>query len=81
VVTEDVTRGRRAAGTDDGLGDAAAALTAELVSIDSVNPSLVSGAAGGGLHAADEWVDLAQVRRYAVALVDAVTRWAADRAD
>ena len=44
-------------------------------------PALVCGPAGGGLHAADEWVDLAQVRRYAVALVDAVTRWAADRAD
>jgi acetylornithine deacetylase len=38
-------------------------------------PTLVCGPAGGGLHAADEWVDLHQVRRYAVALTDAVTRW------
>ena len=44
-------------------------------------PALVCGPAGGGLHAADEWVDLAQVRRYTVALVDAVNRWAAGRAD
>lgn len=31
-------------------------------------PSLVCGPAGGGLHAVDEWVDLDQVRAYAVAL-------------
>ena len=35
-------------------------------------PALVCGPAGGGLHAADEWVDLDQVRRYAVALTAAV---------
>jgi acetylornithine deacetylase len=40
-------------------------------------PTLVCGPAGGGLHAADEWVDLGQVRRYAVALTAAVERWAA----
>ena len=39
-------------------------------------PALVCGPAGGGLHAADEWVDLDQVRRYAAALVDAVAAWA-----
>jgi acetylornithine deacetylase len=38
-------------------------------------PAVVCGPAGGGLHAADEWVDLGQVRRYALALVDAVTAW------
>jgi acetylornithine deacetylase len=38
-------------------------------------PTVVCGPAGGGLHAADEWVDLRQVRRYAVALTDAVTTW------
>jgi acetylornithine deacetylase len=43
-------------------------------------PALVCGPAGGGLHAADEWVDLEQVRRYAVALVAAVERWAAAHA-
>ena len=37
-------------------------------------PALVCGPAGGGLHAADEWVDLDQVRRYAVALTAAVSR-------
>ncbi len=44
-------------------------------------PAVVCGPAGGGLHAADEWVDLGQVRRYAQALVDAVTRWTARHAD
>ena len=43
-------------------------------------PALVCGPAGGGLHAADEWVDLGQVRRYAVALTAAVERWAAGAA-
>ena len=44
-------------------------------------PALVCGPAGGGLHAADEWVDLDQVRRYAVALTTAVAGWAAEHAD
>ncbi|HJR37476.1 MAG TPA: M20/M25/M40 family metallo-hydrolase [Nocardioidaceae bacterium] len=35
-------------------------------------PTVVCGPAGGGLHADDEWVDLAQVRCYARALVDVV---------
>jgi acetylornithine deacetylase len=35
-------------------------------------PAVVCGPGGGGLHAADEWVDLAQVRAYARALRDAV---------
>jgi acetylornithine deacetylase len=38
-------------------------------------PALVCGPAGGGLHAADEWVDLRQVRAYTDALVAAVERW------
>ena len=38
-------------------------------------PTVVCGPAGGGLHAADEWVDLHQVRRYAVALTEAVADW------
>jgi acetylornithine deacetylase len=41
-------------------------------------PALVCGPAGGGLHAADEWVDLGQLRRYAVALTTAVEQWAAE---
>ena len=44
-------------------------------------PALVCGPAGGGLHAADEWVDLRQVRRYAVAVTAALEAWTADRAD
>jgi acetylornithine deacetylase len=36
-------------------------------------PTVVCGPAGGGLHADDEWVDLAQVRAYTCALVDVVT--------
>jgi len=44
-------------------------------------PALVCGPAGGGLHAADEWVDLRQVRRYAVALTAALRAWAVDGAD
>ena len=43
-------------------------------------PALVCGPDGGGMHAADEWVDLDQVRRYAVALTEAVASWAAERA-
>ncbi len=43
-------------------------------------PALVCGPAGGGLHAADEWVDLEQVRRYAVALTVAVREWVTDHA-
>jgi acetylornithine deacetylase len=36
-------------------------------------PTLVCGPAGGGMYAADEWVDLAQIRAYADALVDTVS--------
>ena len=43
-------------------------------------PALVCGPDGGGMHSADEWVDLDQVRRYAVALTDAVAGWAAEHA-
>ncbi len=43
-------------------------------------PALVCGPDGGGMHAADEWVDLDQVRRYAVALTGAVAYWAAEHA-
>lgn len=39
-------------------------------------PALVCGPAGGGLHAADEWVDLAEVRSYADALVAALVAFA-----
>ncbi len=35
-------------------------------------PTVVCGPAGGGMHAADEWVDLGQVRDYADALVGAI---------
>ena len=41
-------------------------------------PALVCGPAGGGLHAADEWVDLGQVRRYTRALVAAVGSWSTE---
>ena len=40
-------------------------------------PTVVCGPAGGGLHAADEWVDLHQVRRYTLALIEAATTWGA----
>jgi acetylornithine deacetylase len=40
-------------------------------------PTVVCGPAGGGLHAVDEWVDLAQLRRYPVAVADAVGRFLA----
>ena len=35
-------------------------------------PAVVRGPAGGGLPAVDEWVDLAQRRRYPVAVAAAV---------
>lgn len=44
-------------------------------------PALVCGPAGGGLHAADEWVDLGQVRRFTRALVAAAEAWGSARAD
>jgi acetylornithine deacetylase len=40
-------------------------------------PTVVCGPAGGGLHAVDEWVDLAQLRRYPVAVAGAVGRFLA----
>lgn len=38
-------------------------------------PTVVCGPAGGGLHAVDEWVDLSQLRRFPVAVADAVARF------
>jgi len=38
-------------------------------------PTLVCGPSGGGLHAADEWVDLGQVRAFTDALVHALGAW------
>ncbi len=43
----------------------------------AVCPTLVCGPSGGGLHAADEWVDLQQVRALAAALPGVLTEWAA----
>ncbi|XVX21499.1 M20 family metallopeptidase [Actinomycetota bacterium] len=40
-------------------------------------PTLVCGPGGGGLHSADEWVDLRQVRALAGALPSAILAWAA----
>lgn len=40
-------------------------------------PTVVCGPAGGGLHAVDEWVDLDQLRRFPVAVTDAVGRFLA----
>lgn len=39
-------------------------------------PALVCGPAGGGLHASDEWVSIAQVEDFVAALVEALPRWA-----
>ena len=36
-------------------------------------PTVVRGPADGGMHAADEWADLAQIRAYADALVDTIS--------
>ena len=48
----------------------------------AVCPTLVCGPSGGGLHAADEWVDLRQVRAFAEALPGVLREWAdARRAD
>ena len=43
-------------------------------------PTVVCGPAGGGLHAVDEWVDLAQLRRFPVAVAAAVGRFLAGSA-
>jgi acetylornithine deacetylase len=48
----------------------------------AVCPTLVCGPSGGGLHAADEWVDLRQLRAFAEALPGVLRGWAdAARAD
>lgn len=73
-----------AAALDTALGDAAARepfeapywMEAPLWQAAGV-PALVCGPAGGGLHAADEWVDLRQVRAFTTAVVDAVAAWGA----
>ena len=41
----------------------------------AVCPTLVCGPSGGGLHAADEWVDLKQVRAFAEALPGVLREW------
>jgi acetylornithine deacetylase len=46
-----------------------------------VCPTLVCGPSGGGLHAVDEWVDLAQVRAFTTALVTVLGEGGAGRAD
>jgi acetylornithine deacetylase len=38
-------------------------------------PTVVCGPAGGGLHAVDEWVDVAQLQQFPVAVADAVGRF------
>ena len=43
-----------------------------------VCPTLVCGPSGGGLHAADEWVDLGQVRRFSSVLVSVLGDWTPD---
>jgi len=40
-------------------------------------PTVVCGPAAGGLHAVDEWADLAQLRRYPMAVARAVGRFMA----
>jgi acetylornithine deacetylase len=47
----------------------------------AVCPTLICGPSGGGLHAADEWVDLRQVRALAEALPGVLREWAGARAD
>ena len=42
----------------------------------AVCPTLVCGPSGGGLHAADEWVDLRLVRAFAEALPGVLREWA-----
>lgn len=38
-----------------------------------VSPTVICGPSGGGLHAADEWVDLDQLRRFTRALIDGLS--------
>lgn len=40
-------------------------------------PTVVCGPAGGGLHAVDEWVEVAQLERFAIAVTDAVGQFLA----
>jgi acetylornithine deacetylase len=40
-------------------------------------PTIVCGPGGGGLHAANEWVDLEQVRLYASVLVETISAFCA----
>lgn len=42
----------------------------------AICPTVICGPSGGGLHAVDEWVSLAQVRAFPGALVTALPAWA-----
>ena len=44
---------------------------------DHAIPAVYYGQAGGNMHAPDEWVELASVRRVASVLARAVVNWAA----
>jgi hypothetical protein len=72
------------------LADAVVDFNRQLVAFDSVNPGLGPGAvgdgmsgvpsvargpAGGRLNAVDEWGDLERLRRYPMAMADAVGRF------
>jgi acetylornithine deacetylase len=71
-------------GLDDGLAGAGAApprpvgapywMESALWQAAGV-PAVVCGPAGGGLHAVDEWVDVAQLRAYPAAVAHAVDRF------
>lgn len=76
---QSLSEGGRLDGTHDGRFHAPYWMEAPLWQAAGT-PALVCGPAGGGLHAADEWVDLRQVRRYAVALTSAIAGWALERA-
>jgi acetylornithine deacetylase len=45
---------------------------------DQQIPAVYYGPAGGGMHAPDEWVDLASVRRVAGVLASTITGWCQD---
>jgi len=46
-----------------------------------VCPTLICGPSGGGLHAVDEWLDLAQLRAFTAALIPVLVGWTPEGSD
>lgn len=69
---------RRARGTSPARAGAPYWMDAALLAAAGI-PTVVVGPLGGGIHAVDEWVDVASAETLVDVLVDAAARWCGDR--